>query len=124
MAGFWSMFHLYYLYSLERVGVLYGIRLGLGDHDWYLEGALLLCRSQREDGTWVSYDEIPVVDTSVRALLFLKRATCASRRAIRSKPQQKPESDLFGIPGSRARLLSPPAERLKARCSARDYHRR
>ena len=73
MAGFWSLFHLYYLYSLERVGVLYGIRK-LGDHDWYLEGALLLCRSQREDGTWLSYDEIPVVDTAF-ALLFLKRAT-------------------------------------------------
>ncbi len=73
MAGFWSLFHFYYLYSLERVGVLYGIRK-LGGHDWYLEGAVLLCRSQREDGGWVSYDEIPVIDTSF-ALLFLKRAT-------------------------------------------------
>jgi hypothetical protein len=73
MAGFWSMFHFYYLYSLERVGVLYGIRK-LGGHDWYLEGAVLLCRTQREDGTWFSYDEIPVLDTSF-ALLFLKRAT-------------------------------------------------
>jgi hypothetical protein len=73
MAGFWSQFHYYYLYSLERVGVLYGIRT-LGGHDWYLEGAVLLCRTQREDGSWLSYDDIPVLDTSF-ALLFLKRAT-------------------------------------------------
>jgi hypothetical protein len=72
-AGFWSLFYFYYLYSLERVGVLYGIRK-LGGHDWYLEGAVLLCREQREDGSWTSYDEIPVLDTSF-ALLFLKRAT-------------------------------------------------
>jgi hypothetical protein len=72
-AGFWSVFYFYYLYSLERVGVLYGIRT-IGGHDWYLEGAVLLCRLQREDGSWLSYDEIPVVDTAF-ALLFLKKAT-------------------------------------------------
>ncbi|HKS15795.1 MAG TPA: hypothetical protein VJU16_00625, partial [Planctomycetota bacterium] len=72
-AGFWSVFHLYYLYSLERVGVLYGIR-DIGGHDWYLEGAVLLIRDQRPDGGWFSYDEIPVVDTAF-ALLFLKKAT-------------------------------------------------
>jgi hypothetical protein len=72
-AGFWSVFHLYYLYSLERVGVLYGIKR-MDGHDWYLEGALLLVRDQRADGGWLSYDEIPVVDTAF-ALLFLKKAT-------------------------------------------------
>lgn len=72
-AGFWSVFHLYYLYSLERVGVLYGIK-EIAGHDWYLEGAVLLVRDQRPDGGWLSYDEIPVVDTAF-ALLFLKKAT-------------------------------------------------
>lgn len=72
-AGFWSVFYMYYLYSLERVGVLYGIRKIRG-HDWYLEGAILLVRYQREDGSWVSYDEIAVLDTAF-ALLFLKKAT-------------------------------------------------
>jgi len=72
-AGFWSVFHLYYLYSLERVGVLYGIK-EISGHDWYLEGAVLLVRDQRTDGGWLSYDEIPVVDTAF-ALLFLKKAT-------------------------------------------------
>jgi len=72
-AGFWSVFHMYYLYSLERVGVLYGIRK-IGDHDWYQEGALMLVHQQREDGSWMSYDEIPVCDTAF-ALLFLKKAT-------------------------------------------------
>lgn len=84
MAGFWSVFHFYYLFSLERVGVLYGIRM-LGGHDWFLEGAVLLCRSQHEDGTWMSYDEIPVVDTAF-ALLFLKRGLLrVSTTYIKSK---------------------------------------
>jgi hypothetical protein len=72
-AGFWSVFHTYYLYSLERVGVLYGIRR-FGEHDWYAEGALVLLREQREDGSWLSPDEIATVDTAF-ALLFLKKAT-------------------------------------------------
>ena len=72
-AGFWSVFHLYYLYSLERVGVMYGIK-EIAGHDWYLEGAVLLVRDQRTDGGWFSYDEIPVLDTAF-ALLFLKKAT-------------------------------------------------
>lgn len=72
-AGFWSVFYMYYLYSLERVGVLYGIT-EFGGHDWYREGAIILVRLQREDGSWVSYDEIPVLDTAF-ALLFLKKAT-------------------------------------------------
>jgi hypothetical protein len=83
-AGFWSVFYFYYLYSLERVGVLYGIRR-LGGHDWYLEGAVLLCRQQREDGSWLSYDEIPVADTSF-ALLFLKKATVR----VSTVPAKKP----------------------------------
>ncbi len=67
-AGFWSVFHYYFLYSLERVGVLYGIRK-IGDHDWYHEGALVLLREQREEGAWSSAAELPVVDTAF-ALLF------------------------------------------------------
>jgi hypothetical protein len=79
-AGFWSVFHYYHLYSLERVGVLYGIKT-LGGHDWYAEGAMVLLRDQHEDGGWSSWAELPVVDTSF-ALLFLKKATL--RVAVRT----------------------------------------
>ncbi len=72
-AGFWSVFHMYYLYSLERVGVLLQVQ-EIGGHDWYQEGALMLVRAQRTDGSWKSYDDLPILDTSF-ALLFLKKAT-------------------------------------------------
>lgn len=72
-AGFWSVFYYYYLFSIERVGVLYGIHK-IDGHDWYLEGSILLVRSQKTDGSWMDYDEIPVLDTAF-ALLFLKKAT-------------------------------------------------
>lgn len=73
-AHFFIKFYLYYLYSLERVGVLYGIKK-FGDHDWYHEGALMLINAQKDDGTWaMSILDLPLSDTAF-ALLFLKKAT-------------------------------------------------
>jgi hypothetical protein len=62
----------YYMYGLERAGMLSGVRL-IGEHDWYREGAIVLLARQREDGSW-SGDYHPIVDTCF-ALLFLKKAT-------------------------------------------------
>ncbi len=72
-SGFWSTFFHYYLYSVERVGVLYGIRR-IGGHDWYLEGAKVLLDQQEEDGRWEGPARHRVSDTAF-ALLFLKKAT-------------------------------------------------
>jgi hypothetical protein len=58
----------YYLYALERAGMLYGIE-NLGAHWWYPEGAKVLLDKQGADGKWNN-----VVDTCF-AILFLKRAT-------------------------------------------------
>jgi len=57
----------YYLYALERVGMISGLR-NLGAHDWYREGAAFLVRSQRRDGSWgnSSYD-------TAFAVLFLAK---------------------------------------------------
>ncbi len=41
----------FWLYSLERLGVIAGRRT-LGDHDWFREGTDLLVRGQRADGRW------------------------------------------------------------------------
>ena len=65
---------LYYLYGIERAGVLYGTEK-IGDHDWYLEGAKHLLDTQGGDGSWkVSGGEHPTWDTCF-AILFLKKAT-------------------------------------------------
>jgi hypothetical protein len=65
---------LYYLYGIERAGVLYGTEK-IGDHDWYFEGAKFLLDAQQGDGAWkVSGHENATWDTCF-AILFLKKAT-------------------------------------------------
>ncbi|HEX7901950.1 MAG TPA: hypothetical protein VF950_29595 [Planctomycetota bacterium] len=61
--------YFYYMYALERAGLLYGTEV-LGKHKWYPEGAKELIASQRPDGTWGA----DASDTCF-AILFLKRAT-------------------------------------------------
>ena len=66
----------YYLYGLERVGVLGGFTC-FGDHNWYNDGAQLLIDQQTKDGYWDTKKEVApsdVTDTDY-ALLFLKKAT-------------------------------------------------
>jgi hypothetical protein len=41
----------YYLYALERIGVLTGLKY-IGSHDWYREGAAFLVKDQKPDGSW------------------------------------------------------------------------
>ena len=64
--------HYYYLYALERVGVLYDTPK-IGDRPWYADGAKVILDQQRPDGSWEGGSH-PVWDTCY-AILFLKRAT-------------------------------------------------
>lgn len=57
----------YWLYSVERCGILSGQRY-FGEHDWYREGAAYLVRRQRANGSWNEN----LVDTCF-ALLFLAK---------------------------------------------------
>ena len=66
-----GMNHYYYLYAVERLGMLYDSER-LGGHEWYPEGARFLLGAQREDGSWKGDHEIS--DTCY-AILFLRRAT-------------------------------------------------
>jgi hypothetical protein len=65
----------YYLYALERVGMLYDTGR-FGDHMWYPEGAEFLLKGQKADGSWegLKPEKKPAWDTCF-AILFLKRAT-------------------------------------------------
>jgi hypothetical protein len=68
--------HYYYLYGLERAGIL-GLVPAFGEHDWFSEGALQLLSSQKEDGSWDARPHGtvgPVCDTCF-ALLFLAKGT-------------------------------------------------
>ena len=61
--------HYYYLYGVERAGILYDTTL-IGKHDWYMEGAKLLLDAQDGNGSWQNQ----TWDTCF-AILFLKKAT-------------------------------------------------
>ena len=69
-------YYYYYIYSLERVGVLIDCRF-IGDRDWYREGAEYLMTKQEPDGGWACQANewgSPISNTAF-ALLFLKRST-------------------------------------------------
>ncbi len=75
----WMLY--YYLYALERAGVLAGTET-FGAHKWYVEGAEAILKAQKPDGSWLS--PLPHGDRSLAtngawdtcfAILFLKRAT-------------------------------------------------
>jgi hypothetical protein len=71
-----GMHVLYYLYGLERAGVLLLVPK-FGEHDWYDEGAHRLVKDQNADGSWhagMQGTVGPMCDTCF-ALLFLARGT-------------------------------------------------
>jgi hypothetical protein len=61
--------HFYYLYALERAGVLCRTEW-MGRHAWYAEGTNVLLAGQGKDGSW----NASPIDTCF-AILFLKRVT-------------------------------------------------
>lgn len=68
--------HYYYLYGLERAGIL-GLIGRFGTHDWYQGGCELFLGAQKQDGSWnatPSSTSGPVPDTCF-GLLFLARGT-------------------------------------------------
>jgi hypothetical protein len=68
----------YFLWSLERVGVLYNLPK-IGGKDWYAWGRKELLAKQQDDGSWrggTSWGGNNIVDTCF-ALLFLKQANLA-----------------------------------------------
>jgi hypothetical protein len=67
--------NLYFMWSLERVGMVYGLKT-IGNLDWYDWGSKILTNTQQRDGSWASdgfHSGSPDVSTAF-ALLFLGRA--------------------------------------------------
>jgi hypothetical protein len=70
----------YFLWSIERVGVLLGME-EIGETKWFQKGAEGLLKSQKEDGgwptAWAETDKDGLSDTCF-ALLFLRKANLGS----------------------------------------------
>jgi hypothetical protein len=64
----------YFLWSLERVAVVYGLKT-IGKKDWYALGSTYLLRTQERNGAWAG-NLGEIVDTCF-ALFFLRRANLA-----------------------------------------------
>ncbi|MHC4598277.1 MAG: prenyltransferase/squalene oxidase repeat-containing protein [Planctomycetota bacterium] len=73
--------HYYYLYGLERVGVLTWQRT-IGKHDWYRKGAEYLIESQLGSGGWDCPVCNGILNNTCFALLFLTRATVPGKTVI------------------------------------------
>ncbi|MCG3135148.1 MAG: hypothetical protein HMLKMBBP_02654 [Planctomycetes bacterium] len=96
--------HYYYLYALERAGVLAAVDW-MGTSDWYGEGAEFLMAEQKEDGRWQAEanfggrgdaritDYRPVTDTCF-ALLFLKKGTIPVGRGSLTEASSAKGDDL------------------------------
>ncbi|MCI0463973.1 MAG: hypothetical protein L0Z62_44130, partial [Gemmataceae bacterium] len=65
----------YFLWSLERVAVAFGLKT-IGKKDWYAWGAAVLVADQAEDGSWMGQYSQGGCDTCF-ALLFLRKANLA-----------------------------------------------
>jgi hypothetical protein len=70
---------LYFMWSLERVGMVYGLKT-IGKVDWYDWGSTVLMRKQQRDGSWRSdgLHSGSVDNATAFALLFLCRADLTS----------------------------------------------
>ena len=83
-----EVWHYYWLYAVERAGVLSGLSR-FGRREWYPEGARFLVEAQRDNGSWLGQEALDanpwkeagpdastanLLDTCF-ALLFLKKAT-------------------------------------------------
>jgi hypothetical protein len=66
--------YLYYMYGLERAGILYGTEQ-IGNHFWFAKGMQVLIDQQRPDGSWRGGNS-DLQDTCF-AILFLRKATRA-----------------------------------------------
>lgn len=82
----------YFLWSVERLGVLLGLQT-LGRADWFAKGAEALVKTQRPDGSWSEGKEAPS-DASF-AILFLRKANLGSdiSRLLDGAPEKQ-----FSIP--------------------------
>jgi hypothetical protein len=103
-----AMNNLYFLWSVERVAVLFDLPT-IGDKDWYRWGAQILLANQGALGQWQGGGypgATPVLDTSL-ALLFLKRANLA--KDLAAKLPFQPDV-LAGMIAEQAKGPTPPPE--------------
>jgi hypothetical protein len=94
----------YFLWSLERVAVAYGLET-VGNKDWYSWGSEILLKNQQNDGSWRGQYAEGGVDTCF-ALLFLRKANLAQdlTATLKGKVQDPDSRELTAGGGTGADL--------------------
>jgi hypothetical protein len=99
----------YFLWSLERVGMAYGLKT-IGKKDWYAWGADLLVSDQAGDGSWQGQYSQGGCDTCF-ALLFLRRANLARDLSASLKGKVKDPGEVAlkagGVGGESLKAVDP-----------------
>ncbi len=135
-AGLGDMY--YFLWSVERVAVAYGLST-IGGKDWYTWGSGVLLAAQRADGAWMG--KFGTDADTCFALLFLRRANLAPdltaylkgassvEFAIRTGNGQAAETGKSSTdeaspvaPGKSASALSDPKGKAEQGTSPQDTH--
>jgi hypothetical protein len=99
----WSK--LYFLWSLERVAVIYGLEK-IGSQEWYPWTAELLVRSQQDNGSWRDAGPGPV--STCFALLILRRSNLTPDLLVGVPETSRPEKPV-GVSG---RPVQQPSSRV------------
>lgn len=101
----------YFLWSLERVAVAYGLKT-IGKKDWYAWGADILVADQADDGGWKGSYSQGGCDTCF-ALLFLRKANLARDLSASLKGKVKDPGEVTlragGVGGDNLQAAEPPA---------------
>lgn len=80
----------YFIWAIERIGVLLGQEKFEGDVDWFKQGSEALIKSQKADGSWpADKPESALADTCF-ASLFLRKANLGSdiSRLLQGQPEK------------------------------------
>jgi hypothetical protein len=110
LSGVECMSDLYFFWSLERVAMVYGLRV-LGRTEWYPWAAERLVAAQSPDGSW--RNAYPGLVDTCFALLVLRRTNLATdlTATLRGRvPGQDPQPGGVPTKGPARRPAGPPAE--------------
>ena len=80
----------YFVWTVERVGVLLGLEKFEGGVDWFKQGADSLIKSQKEDGSWPSDKAENSLADACFSSLFLRKANLGSdiSRLLQGQPDK------------------------------------
>jgi hypothetical protein len=119
--------NLYFLWSIERVGMIYSVPK-MGGVDWYEVGAALILRGQKPDGSWPPSKIVAAPITSevntCFALLFLRKSNFAhdltgllkkqDQRVLHSRGEKNDEKPVEANESSNADRLAKELAAAKA----------